>query len=124
MGNCALEQNGSMNPASNYGRIEHKIIFEVLSDLTTNFAYNFAANGEIPSWFSFSKLIIIFFAGSHFLGILSNVGIVSDCVHFSEWYIYRHIFIYLEFRRPALVFAEQQERDSHPKVEHHPIYMY
>eukprot|EP01147_Barroeca_monosierra_P005755 gene5755-223_t len=59
------EQNGSMNPASNYGRIEHKIIFEVLSDLTTNFAYNFAAN---------------------------------------------------EFRRPALVFAEQQERDSHPKV--------
>ncbi|EGD74766.1 hypothetical protein PTSG_07003 [Salpingoeca rosetta] len=59
------EQNGSVNPASNHGRIEHKIIFELLSDLTANFAFDSATN---------------------------------------------------EFFRPALVFADQQERDPATKI--------
>lgn len=39
------ELNGSVNPASNHGRLEHKIIFELVSDLTANFAFDSSANG-------------------------------------------------------------------------------
>lgn len=33
-----------MNPASNYGRMEHKIIFELLWDIVPHFVFNGEAN--------------------------------------------------------------------------------
>eukprot|EP00055_Hartaetosiga_balthica_P012544 m.61242 g.61242 ORF g.61242 m.61242 type:complete len:1371 (+) comp7987_c0_seq1:100-4212(+) len=38
------EQNHSMNPASNYGRIEYRIMLEVLYDLSPHYVFNGATN--------------------------------------------------------------------------------
>ncbi len=52
------EKNASMNPASNYGRIEHKIIYELLWDIVPHFVYQSNVNGE--------RTANIFESGMHF----------------------------------------------------------
>lgn len=38
------EKNASMNPASNYGRVEHKIIFELVWDIVPHIVFQGATN--------------------------------------------------------------------------------